>query len=76
VALTIAATLPQFSTGVQYYELFLQVEKRILVRRGIFQSAHLRPLTMTPSKAFLIYIDFLIDQLMRVIEKEGAGAAV
>jgi len=55
---------------LQDFELFLQVEKRILVRRGIFQNAHLRPLTMTPSKALLTYAEFLIDQLMRVIERE------
>jgi 4-hydroxy-tetrahydrodipicolinate synthase len=71
-----AALLPMMNFTLQDFELFLQTEKRILVRRRIFDSAHLRPLTMTPSKAVLQHIDFLIDQLMRVIEREGVAAKV
>ena len=66
-----AALLPMMNFTLQDFELFLQVEKRILVRRGIFRSAHLRPLTMTPSQPVLRHVDFLIDQLMRVLAREG-----
>jgi dihydrodipicolinate synthase/N-acetylneuraminate lyase len=44
----LASLLPMMNFTLQDFELFLQIEKRILVRRGIFDSAHLRPLIMTP----------------------------
>jgi hypothetical protein len=66
----LASLLPMMNFALQDFELFLQIEKRILVRRGIFDSAHLRPLTMTPSKAVLQHVDFLIEQLMRVLGRE------
>jgi 4-hydroxy-tetrahydrodipicolinate synthase len=69
-----AALLPMMNFTLQDFELFLQIEKRILVRRGIFASAHLRPLTMTPSAAVLHHADFLIDHLLRVMEREGVAA--
>jgi hypothetical protein len=47
-----------------------QIVKR---RRGIFASAHLRPLTMTPSAAVLHHAEFLIDHLLRVMEREGVA---
>jgi 4-hydroxy-tetrahydrodipicolinate synthase len=68
-----AALLPMMNFTLQDFELFLQVEKRILVRRGIFNSAHLRPLTMTPSQAVLQHVDFLIEQLMRILQREGVA---
>jgi 4-hydroxy-tetrahydrodipicolinate synthase len=67
----LASLLPMMNFTLQDFELFLQVEKRILVRRGIFASAQVRSLTMTPSKAALQYAEFLIDQLMRVLQREG-----
>jgi 2-keto-3-deoxy-L-arabinonate dehydratase len=68
-----AALLPMMNFTLQDFELFLQVEKRILVRRGIFDHAHVRPLTMTPSTALMQHVEFLIDQLMRVLAREGAA---
>lgn len=65
-----AALLPMMNFTLQDFELFLQVEKRLLVRRGIFTSAHVRPLTMTPSVATLEYAEFLIDQMIRVLRRE------
>lgn len=65
-----AALLPMLNFTLQDFELFLQVEKRILVRRGIFTHAHVRPLTMTPSDAVLQHVKFLIEQLLRVLERE------
>jgi 4-hydroxy-tetrahydrodipicolinate synthase len=72
----LASLLPMMNFTLQDFELFLQIEKRILVRRGIFDSTHLRPLTMTPSKTVLQHVDFLIEQLMRVLVREGMAVAV
>ena len=69
-----AALLPMMNFTLQDFELFLQVEKRLLVRRGIFAGAHVRPLTMTPSHATLQHAEFLIDQMMRVLEREEVAA--
>lgn len=66
-----ASLLPILNFTLQDFELFLQVEKRILVRRGIFSTANLRQLTMAPSKAALKHSEFLIEQLVRILEREG-----
>jgi dihydrodipicolinate synthase/N-acetylneuraminate lyase len=66
-----AALLPMMNFTLQDFELFLQVEKRMLVRRGIFDSANLRQLTMTPSRAVLKHVEFLIENLMRILAREG-----
>ena len=58
--------LPYISFGLQDFELFLQIEKRILARRGLITSPTVRSLTRTPSPAVLAHIDFLIDQVERV----------
>ena len=70
-----AALLPMMNFTLQDFELFLQVEKRILVRRGIFDSANLRQLTMTPSNAVLKHVEFLIDNLMRVFARESVAVS-
>ena len=67
----LASVLPMMNFTLQDFELFLQVEKRILVRRGIVANANLRSLTLTPSAAVMKYVEYLIDQLMRVLEREG-----
>jgi hypothetical protein len=70
-----AALLPMMNFTLQDFELFLQVEKRLLVRRGIFTAANVRPLTMTPSPAVLEHIELLIGQMMRILEREGIALA-
>ena len=70
-----AALLPMMNFTLQDFELFLQVEKRILVRRGIFDFANLRQLTMTPSNAVLKHVEFLIDNLMRVFARESVAVS-
>lgn len=65
------AVLPMISFTLQDMEVFHQVEKRIAVRRGLFDAAHVRAITWTPGAVILQHIDFLIDQLMRVIEAAG-----
>jgi 4-hydroxy-tetrahydrodipicolinate synthase len=60
------ALLPYISFGLQDFELFLQIEKRTLVRRGLIASPAVRALTRTPSAAASAHIDFLIDQVERL----------
>ena len=65
--------LPFISFALQNMELFLQVEKRLLVRRGLFAGSVCRSLSLSPSDANLRHIDFLIEQVMRVCDREGIG---
>ena len=58
--------LPFISFGLQDFELFLQIEKRVLIRRGLIASSTVRALTRTPSVAVSAHIDFLIDQVERL----------
>ena len=58
--------LPYISFGLQDFELFLQIEKRTLARRGLIASPTVRALSHTPSPAVLARIDFLIDQIERL----------
>jgi len=65
--------LPFINFTLQDFELFLQIEKRTLVRRGLIESATVRSLTHTPSPRVLAHIDHLIDQIERIIESENLG---
>ena len=65
------SVLPMIAFTLQDMEVFHQVEKRIAVRRGLFAAPHVRAVTWTPCDAVLCHVEFLIDQLMRVIEGEG-----
>jgi 4-hydroxy-tetrahydrodipicolinate synthase len=65
--------LPFINFTLQDFELFLQIEKRTLVRRGLIESATVRSLTHTPSPAVLAHVDYLIDQIERIIELENLG---
>ncbi len=58
--------LPFISFALQDFELFLQMEKRTLARRGLIASPTVRALSHTPSPAVLAHIDFLIDQVERL----------
>ena len=58
--------LPYISFSLQDFELFLQIEKRALVRRGLIASPTVRVLSHTPSPSVLAHMDFLIDQLERL----------
>jgi hypothetical protein len=61
--------LPFINFTLQDFELFLQVEKRLMVRRGLFAQATLRQLTLSLSPAMEAYVGFLIEQIMRVLER-------
>ena len=58
--------LPFVSFALQDFELFLQIEKRTLSRRGLIASPTVRSLSSTPSPAVLDHVDFLIDQVERL----------
>ena len=58
--------LPYISFGLQDFELFLQMEKRTLARRGLIASPTVRAITRTPSPAVQDHVDFLIDQVERL----------
>lgn len=60
-----AALLPFIAFTLQDFELFLQVEKRLLVRRGLFERATMRALTYTLSPELEAHAAFLIEQVMR-----------
>ena len=66
--------LPFINFTLQNFELFLQVEKRLLVRRGLFETPHVRALTLTPSKTVLEYTEFLIGNVLRILERQGLAA--
>jgi 4-hydroxy-tetrahydrodipicolinate synthase len=65
------AVAPMMNFTLQNFELFLQVEKRMLVKRGIFKTHHLRTLTLTPSRETLKYANFLINNLLRLMKQNG-----
>ena len=58
--------LPYISFSLQDFELFLQIEKQALVRRGLIASPTVRSLSHTPSPQVQAHIDFLIDQVERL----------
>ncbi|MFH1008465.1 MAG: dihydrodipicolinate synthase family protein [Candidatus Latescibacterota bacterium] len=63
--------LPFVNFTLQDFEIFLQVEKRLMVRRGLFTHAICRSLTYTPSPEIVAHMDFLIEHIVRVMEREG-----
>ena len=66
-----AAALPLIAFGLQNMELFLHVEKRLLVRRGLLSTAAVRSLTFTASPHLDAHIDYLSGQIMRILRREG-----
>ena len=68
--------LPFVSFALQDFELFLQIEKRTLSRRGLIASPTVRSLSSTPSPAVLAHVDFLIDQVERLASRGVRQALV
>ena len=63
-----ASLLPYINFSLQNFELFLQIEKRLLVRRGLFTNSICRCLTLSLSATVLEHTNFLIDQIMRIVQ--------
>ena len=57
--------LPFINYTLQNLELLLQIEKRLLARRGIIEHSTVRASTYTPSEAELAYSDLLIDHVLK-----------
>ena len=72
----LGSILPFINFTLQDFELFLQVEKRLLVRRGLFAAAGCRSLSLSPSPAVQTHIEFLIEHIVRVMEREGIEPVV
>ncbi|MEA1952242.1 MAG: dihydrodipicolinate synthase family protein [Planctomycetota bacterium] len=68
------SVLPFIAFTLQDFEIFLQVEKRLLVRRGLIAEHTLRGLTYSLSPECEAHVDFLCTQVMRVFEQEKLEA--
>lgn len=67
--------LPYIAFSLQDFEMFLQLEKRLLMRRGIFVNAKCRELTRSLSPEVSRHADFLIDQMIRILKAERLPAS-
>lgn len=65
--------LPFINFSLQNFEVFLQAEKRLLVRQGLFESAAIRDGTYTLSNENSEYVDLLCTHVLRITE-HGDGA--
>ena len=59
--------LPQLVFSLQNMELFLHLEKRLLVARGVLEHATVRHATLNPSPELLTYGDFLNQRVLEVL---------
>ena len=59
--------LPFINFTLQNFEVFLHVEKRLLVRLGLFETATVRDATYTLSAPNRDYVDLLCDHVQTVI---------
>ena len=65
--------LPFINYSLQNFEVFLQIEKRILVNMGLFESAVIRDSSYTLSGENSKYVDELCTQVQRVIGSVNTG---
>ena len=68
---TFASVLPYIAFTLQNFELFLQMEKQLLVRRNIFRSAICRSATWNPDDDITKHISVLIDHVMQTLHDGG-----
>jgi 4-hydroxy-tetrahydrodipicolinate synthase len=62
------ALLPQLVFSLQNMELFLHVEKRLLVARGVLTDATVRQATMTPDAQLLRYADAVNGRVLAALD--------
>ena len=65
--------LPYINFSLQNFELFLRMEKRVLLRRGLIESPTVRSPSHTLSSTESEYVDFLIAQLERTANMRSPG---
>jgi 4-hydroxy-tetrahydrodipicolinate synthase len=63
--------LPYIAFSMQELEVYLQIEKRLLVRRGLLDGARCRQLTRTLSPHVTAHVEFLLDEVETVLRGEG-----
>ena len=66
--------LPLIAFSLQDFEMFLHMEKRLLVRRGVFTSQKCRAMTRTFSEQVSRHIDWLLDRVMAILQQENMAA--
>ena len=62
--------LPFIAYTLEDFEHFLQVEKRLLVARGVIDHPVVRDATRDMSEAELVHTNFVIDQVLAVLRAE------
>ncbi len=67
--------LPYLAFSLQNMELLLQMEKRLLVRRGLIQHDTVRQTTLTLDPRTDKYVNFLIDRVMHLFEEPADASA-
>ncbi len=65
-----AELLPYINFTLQNFELFLQVEKRLLVRRGLFDLSVCRAPSLTLSPAVITHVSLLLDRITVISQRE------
>lgn len=65
--------LPYLAYSLQNMELLLQMEKRLLVRRGLIECATVRQTTLTLDPHTDRYADYLIDRVMSLFGNGNAA---
>ncbi len=63
--------VPFITFSLENFELYHHAEKRLLVRRGVLKSAHVRDNTTYPDPSFEQYLDFLADRLWDTLARHG-----
>ena len=63
---------PQLMFSLQNMEMFLHVEKRLLVQRGLLADATVRQATLSPSPELLAYGDFLNGRVIQAARSLAA----
>ena len=64
--------VPFINFTLQNFEVFLHVEKRLLVKRGLFEGATVRDATYTLSAPNSNYMELLCDHMLGVIAETEA----
>jgi dihydrodipicolinate synthase/N-acetylneuraminate lyase len=65
--------LPQLAFALQNLELYLHLEKRLLVARGVLTDATVRRATYTPGAQILAHGEMLNSRLLAAIDSLSAG---
>ena len=69
------AILPYLVFSLQNMELFLHIEKSLLVRRWLLAHPTVRAATLTPDPDTVRHAEFLVERVLRTLEARGYGMA-